>query len=52
MPHNFDDEELRLLLEAKEMFQKAWKIIDQALLAKYTALAKKEEEEKEKSNNG
>ena len=55
--HCFNDEELRCLVEAKRLFKKgcegkdcgpcleAWKLVDQAILAKYTELAKKHHEE-------
>lgn len=54
--HCFEDEELHCLIEAKRLFHEgyenkdcekchgAWRLVDQAILAKYTDLAKKYKE--------
>jgi len=57
--HSFNDEELYCLLEAKKLFKerkgdercegcmRAWNLIDQAILARYTLLAKEDKEKKD-----
>ena len=59
--HSFNDEELHCLIEARRIFQKqkeydgcaccekAWNLIDQAILARYTLLARADKNEQEKS---
>lgn len=54
--HCFEDEELHCLIEAKKLFHAgyegkdcekchaAWRLVDQAILAKYTTLAKEYKE--------
>ena len=54
--HCFDDDELKCLLEARRLFKsncgncdkctKAWALIDSAILAKYTLLARESKKEK------
>ena len=62
--HAFEDEELHCLVEAKRLFKKgqdkkdcgpclkAWSLVDQAILAKYTKLAQKQKQKGKGNSTG